>query len=90
MELTPALHQKLLTFQRQEITEHYIYQRLARTIRSPENRQVLEKISQDELRHYQDWKKYTGQDVNPDRFAIRKYTLICDCYLIRQFLGIEL
>lgn len=76
MELKPALRQQLLTFQRLEITEHYIYQRLAQTIQSKENSQILEKIAQDELRHYHDWKKITGEDVKPDRFAIWKYYLI--------------
>jgi VIT1/CCC1 family predicted Fe2+/Mn2+ transporter len=76
MGLTPALRQKILTYQRVEITEHHIYQRLAQATKSPDNRGVLEAISRDELRHYQDWKKYTGQDVPPDRFAIWKYTLI--------------
>ena len=76
MELKPALRQQLLTFQRLEITEHYIYKRLARTVQSKENSQVLEKIAQDELRHYQDWKKITGEEVKPDRFVIWKYYLI--------------
>jgi len=52
MELAPTLRQKLLTYQKVEITEHHIYQRLAQTTRSPENRHVLETISRDELRHY--------------------------------------
>ncbi len=81
MEISPQLRQQLLAFQRNEITEHHIYRRLAQSIRSPENRQVLEKISQDELGHYQDWKKYTGQDVPPDRLAIWKY------YLVSRILG---
>jgi VIT1/CCC1 family predicted Fe2+/Mn2+ transporter len=76
MELTPALRQKLLTYQRIELTEHHIYQRLAQTAHPPENRRILEMIARDELRHYQDWKKHTGQDIGPDRFAIWKYTLI--------------
>lgn len=76
MELSTKLRQQLLTFQGLEITEHHIYQRLARLVQSPENSQVLEKIAQDELRHYQNWKKYTGQEVKPDRFAIWKYYLI--------------
>lgn len=76
MELTPELRKKILTYQRNEITEHLIYQGLAKTTKSPENRRVLEAISQDELRHYQGWRKYTGQDVSPDRFSIWKYTWI--------------
>jgi VIT1/CCC1 family predicted Fe2+/Mn2+ transporter len=76
MQLDPAIRQQLITFQRLEITEHHIYRNIAATLKSPENRQVLEKIAQDELRHYQDWKKYTGVEVKPDRWAIWKYTLI--------------
>lgn len=76
MELTPELRQKMLTYQKVEITEHHIYQRLAQTAKSAENRQVLETIAGDELRHYQDWKQVTGQDVRPDRFAVWRYMLI--------------
>jgi VIT1/CCC1 family predicted Fe2+/Mn2+ transporter len=73
MDLSPEMRQKLLAFQRVEITENHIYSRLAGTVRSPENRQVLEKIVADEMRHYQQWHSYTGQDVSPDRWAISKY-----------------
>ena len=67
------LREQLLVYQRNEITEHHIYTRLARTIESPENRRVLEEIANDELRHYHDWRTYTQQDVNPDRFKVWKY-----------------
>ena len=76
MELTPSLRQKLLTYQQVEITEHHIYRNLARTTDHAENCKVLDTIADDELRHYQDWKKYTGQDIQPNRFTIWKYTLI--------------
>jgi VIT1/CCC1 family predicted Fe2+/Mn2+ transporter len=76
MELTPDLRKKLLTYQRIEITEHKIYLGLARAVKYPKNREVLEAIAQDELRHYQDWKKYTDQDVLPDRFSVWKYIWI--------------
>ena len=70
----PSPHQKkLLTFQRNEITEHHIYARLARVAKGAENRQVLQKIADDELRHYHEWKKHTGCDVAPSRWAILKY-----------------
>lgn len=82
MELDPKLRQLLLKFQRIEITEHHIYRQLAQIVPSPENRKILEKIAQDELRHAQDWKQHTGQEVGPDRFAIWKYILIS------RFLGL--
>lgn len=80
MSLTEELRQKLLAFQKNEITEHRIYGQLARTIKSPENRRVLEKIAQDELQHYHRWRSYTQQDVPADSLKVRKY-----CWISRIF-----
>ena len=66
----------LETFQRIEITEYYIYKQLAKSIKDPENRLILEKIAEDELRHSEDWKKYTQREIKPNRWDIFKYTLI--------------
>lgn len=73
MELSPEVRQRLLIFQRIEITENHIYSRLAGTVKSPENRKVLEKIAADEMRHYEQWRRYTGESVAPDHAAISKY-----------------
>jgi hypothetical protein len=67
---------QLKTYQRTEITEHHIYKRLAKSIKTPENRRIIEKIAEDELHHYHEWKKYTQADVKPDMFVVWKYTLI--------------
>lgn len=66
MTLTEDIRKKILGFQRTEITEHHIYSRLAKTIASPENANIMERIALDELRHYNEWKKYTERDVPPD------------------------
>jgi VIT1/CCC1 family predicted Fe2+/Mn2+ transporter len=66
----------LETFQRIEITEHHIYKRLARSIKDPKNRDILEQIADDELRHYDDWKKYTQQEIKPNIWNVWKYYLI--------------
>jgi len=73
MILPESTVQTLLEYQRNEITEHHIYSRLATTLREPENRRVLERIAADELRHYREWRKYTQQDVQPDRPRVWKY-----------------
>lgn len=75
MEVHPELRQQLLVFQRNEITEHLIYTRLAKSIKAPQNQQILEKIAKDELGHYRLWKKYTQQEVDPDRFKVWFYYL---------------
>lgn len=74
MEISEALRQTLLIYQRTEITEHHIYARIAKTIKHEGNRRVLERISQDELRHYRAWKAYTHEDVKPNAWSLLKYT----------------
>ena len=74
--MNDEIKKKILVFQKSEITEHHIYLKLAAIEKSAKNREVLEKIAADELRHYEVWKKYTGQDVLPGRFTVGKYVLI--------------
>jgi len=76
MQLNQEALLQLQSFQRTEISEHHIYKRLAKSVRSLENRRVLERIADDELRHYHAWKKHTQVDVKPDMFTVWKYTLI--------------
>jgi vacuolar iron transporter family protein len=82
MELTESLRQRLLTAQTNEITEHQVYRQIAARLKEAHNRRVLEEIAADELRHYQQWKMYTGQEVSPNRFQVWFFTLIS------RFLGI--
>jgi len=74
--MSEEIRRKLLVYQKNEITEHHVYRRLARMAGSPENRRILENIADDELRHYGEWRTYTRQDVAPDRLKIWKYYLI--------------
>jgi hypothetical protein len=76
MNITETMRNKLLTYQRNEITEHHIYSKLAHKIKSPENKKVLADIADDELRHYRKWREYTRHDVEPDGLRIWKYYLI--------------
>jgi len=71
-----AIGHILETFQRIEITEYHIYKRLAKSIKNPENRLIMEQIAEDELRHSEDWKKYTQQDIKPNLWDVWKYYLI--------------
>jgi len=81
MTISKEVRDKLLVYQKNEITEHHIYTLLARMVKSAENRRVLEGIAAAELGHYQGWRTYTQQDVKPDRLRIWKY------YLISRVLG---
>ena len=63
MPLEEPIRNIIETFQRIEITEHYIYKNLARSIKEPENSKILDQIADDELRHYNDWKAYTQKET---------------------------
>src|SRR5512145_3312597 len=76
MQISEDVRQQILRFQQTEITEHHIYKRLAKRIKSPENAKILEQIAEDELRHYNGWKKYTGQDIEPRWFFVWFYYLL--------------
>ena len=76
MELSKEIRQQLLDFQENEITEYHIYKRLAEKIKDTENGKILNQIAEDELGHYEDWKKYTGEDVKPNKWSIWKYYFI--------------
>jgi len=64
----------ILGFQEKEITEHLVYKRLAEKSRG-KNAEVLRMISEDELRHYNEWKKYTQTDVHPGGLTVLKYLI---------------
>jgi VIT1/CCC1 family predicted Fe2+/Mn2+ transporter len=70
------LKAKVLNAQRNESTEHIIYKQLAAILKDKPNKEILEKISQDELSHYGFFKDITQEEVNPDRFKISFYVFI--------------
>jgi VIT1/CCC1 family predicted Fe2+/Mn2+ transporter len=71
----------LLRFQRNEITEYWIYTKIAAITPDRSNHEVLTRIAADELGHYGVWKQYTGQDIRPDQVRIWMY------YLTARVLG---
>ncbi|MDQ2690458.1 MAG: VIT1/CCC1 transporter family protein [Chloroflexota bacterium] len=76
MQLSESVRRQVLRFQQTEITEYHIYKRLAKKVNSPENAEIIEQIAEDELRHYNSWKKYTNEDVQPRWFFVWFYYLI--------------
>ncbi len=68
--------QAIAGFQKNEITEHHIYKNLAKRVPGVKNRRILVQISEDELRHYETWKKYTGREIAPSRWRIWFYSTV--------------
>lgn len=80
MSLTKEAQEKIAALQKNEITEHHIYTRIASMTRDPHNREVLTKIAGEEHQHYDIWKRYTGRDTGPDMIRVWFY-----CILSRLF-----
>lgn len=76
MNLSENTLKQLLAFQRNEITEYHIYRELAKVTKDSANREVLNRIAADELRHYEQLRKATGRDIEPDRLKVWKYVWI--------------
>lgn len=75
------LKDRMITFQRNEITEHHLYSRIAQDQRTDANREVLNRIAHEEMDHYRFWQEITGEEVPPSRSRIGFY------YLLSRVLG---
>ncbi|MCX7795500.1 MAG: VIT1/CCC1 transporter family protein [bacterium] len=67
---------KVVELQRNEITEHLIYSYLAKTIKDQHNKEILNRLAQEEYSHYERLKKITGRDVSPNRLKIWFYLIL--------------
>ncbi len=76
MKLNSQTKQAFSEAQRNEITEHFIYTKLANSVKDKHNRDVLLKIGNEERAHYEFFKRYTNEDVAPSRVQIWFYYLV--------------
>ncbi len=74
--LEESLRKKILGYQKVEITEHHFYRRLAESMKEEGNREILKRISRDELAHYDYWKKHTGEEVKPSELRLAEYLIL--------------
>ncbi|MDA2935928.1 VIT1/CCC1 transporter family protein [Patescibacteria group bacterium AH-259-L05] len=73
---------QIIAAQRDEITHHVIYTKLANAIKNEDNRKLLKHIANDELKHYTFWKEITKKEVRPKRITIWWY------YVLSKIFGI--
>jgi VIT1/CCC1 family predicted Fe2+/Mn2+ transporter len=73
--LKPEIKKHVIEFQKTELTEYYVYKYLGNRIGGRDG-EILNKIAEDELRHYNEWKKYSGEDVKPSKLIILLYKIL--------------
>ncbi|MFT4104714.1 MAG: VIT1/CCC1 transporter family protein [Lacrimispora sp.] len=88
-QLSPALHKRILQFQKNEISGSILYESIARRQKDKNNELALLEISKAEFSHYETWKSYTGKDVKPDwvKITIAKVCsrILGDTFTIKFF-----
>lgn len=78
-DISSSTKETLLKLQKNEITEHYIYKRLARRMKG-ENQKVLLKIAEDEMRHAKIWQKYTKSATKPNMLKVFFYLILATLF----------
>lgn len=76
MELSAKVRKIAQTMQQNELTESVIYEKISRFAKGEENRQTLLRLASEEKAHYDIWKRYTGQELKPQRGKVWKFTLL--------------
>lgn len=56
--------------QKNEITEYFIYKKLAETEKIEKNKRIFQEIAEDELRHYNELKKYSQKEIKPNKIKV--------------------
>jgi VIT1/CCC1 family predicted Fe2+/Mn2+ transporter len=67
------LRKNIIFFQQSEITEHFVYKNLSRVFKDTKHQNILQQISEDELRHYNFWKSYSKEEIKPNLIKIWFY-----------------
>ncbi|MEM3055695.1 MAG: VIT1/CCC1 transporter family protein [Candidatus Bathyarchaeia archaeon] len=75
--------EKILRAQKNEITEHFIYEKLSKNIKDVKHSEILSDISRDEMNHYNILRDISEKDVGVDKFKMYFYLLIS------RFLGLN-
>jgi vacuolar iron transporter family protein len=70
------IENRILAAQRSEITEYFIYKKLAGATKDTGNKELLGHISEDELRHYHLWREETKKDISPDKQKVWWYSFL--------------
>ncbi|MCD6489174.1 MAG: VIT1/CCC1 transporter family protein [Thermodesulfobacterium sp.] len=75
MKVNAQLVKLIEKFQKTEVTEQYIYTRLAKKVKD-QNQKILLKIAEEESKHARVWAKYTGKRYKPNRIKAFLYLFI--------------
>jgi VIT1/CCC1 family predicted Fe2+/Mn2+ transporter len=77
MEIPQNIRTQLAVMQKSEITEHFVYQNIAKRLKkSPENQKIIQNIAMAEKGHYEIWTHILGTPAKPNRLKIFWYGIL--------------
>lgn len=82
MQINDELKKRLLKDQQDEITAHHLYKAIAGFIKDEENKAIILRVSEQELKHYNQLKAMTGVALAPQRWKLFFF------YWITRLLGV--
>lgn len=62
--------------QQNELTESVIYREIAKFAKGEDNKATLNRLADEEFKHYEIWKKYTNEEMKPEKRKVFKYKCI--------------
>jgi VIT1/CCC1 family predicted Fe2+/Mn2+ transporter len=74
--MSKTVERAILRAQRNEITEYNIYKRLATVTKDSHNKEILNKIAEEEMKHYDQFKEWSKREVKPSRIIVIFYVVI--------------
>lgn len=83
ISINPVIKKQIIEAQQNEVTEYYVYKRLARKSKNKKHKYILNSIAKDELRHYKIWMKYSKIEVEPNKWDLFKF------FWLSQIFGIK-
>lgn len=76
MQISEKTRKILIDMQRGEITEYFIYLKIASFVKDEKNSVILRRIGEEEKVHAGIWRNITGVDVKPKKIMIFLFTLL--------------
>lgn len=73
----PGIRELCRMHQQEEWNSSLLYEKIARMVKSEQERQTLTTISGDERKHALLFRKYAGVELKPNLFLVRIYLLLC-------------
>lgn len=71
-----TIEKQIRAMQRDELVGYLVYKKIAKRMKASDNRNILEKIAQQEKNHYDIWATYLGELKHGYRFQVFMYNVI--------------